>query len=228
MNRDTRYIDESIKLEGIYSECNEHLREQSSKRDQILAFYGAAMGFAIANLDNLKKIENISYVFVIISLSSLILAFVIKNYIFWHDVYVFSARTLQHIMFFDQGRITNNIIRKTYKNTLRKNFGIKNYFGKTEVKMLNIYLLISSLNIYLIFYFSDKLGGYFIVAVCLNIAYITWININTFKMIEKNFVAYDKESNHKENIFFPWCIDLYSKEKDIVENIDVFYSKTKN
>ncbi|MGL5480064.1 MAG: hypothetical protein ACRDCB_13570, partial [Clostridium sp.] len=56
--------------------------------------------------------------------------------------------------------------------------------------------------------------------------YITWININTFKMIEKNFVAYDKESNHKENIFFPWCIDLYSKEKDIVNTINITNPKT--
>ena len=43
-------------LKAIYSEGNNHLREQTTKRDQVLAAYFILISFYITNLTTLKRI----------------------------------------------------------------------------------------------------------------------------------------------------------------------------
>ncbi|MGL4875406.1 MAG: hypothetical protein ACRC30_12220 [Clostridium sp.] len=211
------FLDESISLEGIYSECNEHLREQDRKRDQIIGFYGAIIGVIIGSINILVKINYIYIAYFVFILASWTLGFILINYMKWHTIYNYSAITLQNVMFFKQEKISQKFINRVYRTVLqRSGFSFKKYGGKTESKIFNLYLIVSSVNhfifVYLIVVQTKKWGYIYvlgIVAIIATIFYIVYLNYIAYKTLSDVF-------NYENLEQVPsWSIDLFSCEEDL-------------
>lgn len=207
------FVDESISLDGIYSECNEHLREQDRKRDQIIGFYGAIIGIIIGNIENILKIQHIYIMYTFFVIASWILASILMKYMYWHTIYNYSAITLQNIMFFKQTKIKQRVVNEIfYKLSEDENFNFRKYMEKTESKIINLYLMISSMNHFILAYLIAKqtkisFNILLIIAIVVTILYIIIVNYKGYKSLKNVF-----KSNQDYNKVPSWCINLYGRE----------------
>lgn len=218
---DNKYIDDSINLEGIYEQCNEHLREQDRKRDQLLAFFGSVLGLILANIESLSKLKYIEFIYLWFILITFILAFVMINYMKWHSIYNYSAITLQNIMLFKHINITQNMVNAIYnKVSQNNNFNVKYYLNKTETKIFNVYLTISVTNIFIYVYFlSLKTTSsllhliYIIGAFVISFVYFFLMNIKAYNVLKCIF----KPTNIDHTKVPSWIINLYDCEVYLCE-----------
>lgn len=209
---DDSYIDEAINLDGIYEQCNEHLREQDKKRDQLIVFYGAIIGIIVGNINELKTMSYIPLILTIFIVFSIVLGFIMLNYMKWHTLYNNSAITLQIIMGIREKEVNQKMIDKIFKEVSKKSkFKWSDYFKKTETKMLNLYLLVSSINFYLLFYtiseqFKNNILGIFIMILpsVMAVIYIYVLNSCAMKILKKIF---------RGEVDAPWCVNLYGNDK---------------
>ncbi|WP_052342629.1 NUDIX hydrolase [Bacillus sp. EB01] len=215
-----KYLDENISLEVIYEQCNEHLREQDKKRDQLLAFYGTIIGLVIANIDKLAKVDFIEFLYIPFVFIGIMLAYVLVNYMKWHSVYNYSAITLQNLMFFKQKNISQPLVNKIYYQTMNQvKMNFHHYIKKTESRIFNIYILLSASNFFI--YASLLLNKHnynklvlLAAAVICAIVYIVYMNYKALQTLKDTFETPVNPDNCPS-----WVINLFTQEREIGRGI---------
>lgn len=225
-NSSLNFIDDSISLEGVYEQCNEHLREQDRKRDQLIGFYGAIIGLLLSNLDKLIEIPSLHWIYLLFIFSSWMLGSILINYLKWHSIYNYSAITLQNLMFFKQENITQHMVNQIFYNiSYAKNYNLRYYFKKTETKILNLYLFISCINHYIFVYLVitniPSASTYYqlliILATFVSLAYIFYINYLGYTSLKQ--ILHRSEKVDTNTPIPSWCINLYQYESQIKEQL---------
>lgn len=214
---DNEFIDESINLDGIYEQCNEHLREQDKKRDQLLAFFGAVMGLVVANITALAKVNYIEFIYPFFIIAGWLLSDIMINYMKWHSIYNYSAITLQNLMFFKQKNVHQSMINKLYHRISRnKDFNINYYLRKAETKVFNIYTILSSINLFIYAYilslkFPYKWFNrvYILCALLITIISIIIMNLKAYRVLNGIFKPKVQDDSLET---LSWCLNLYEHE----------------
>lgn len=128
-------------LVTVYEQCNEHLREQSKKRDQVIAFYLVVLSFYFGSYSTLNRLldgpyTQILFNIVIVCISGMTIR-TLSGLRSWHIQYINAALTLNYLLIrnIDSTEEINRVTRifnymarrKMQKVTSRKIFsGVEN------------------------------------------------------------------------------------------------------
>ena len=89
--------EDKITLQAIYTECNNHLRENDRKRDQLISFYLVPVGGLLALINSANNTSVHGLVIpasILLSLLGIILILNVTEHRLWHTRYSFTSRLL--------------------------------------------------------------------------------------------------------------------------------------
>lgn len=113
-------------LMSVYERCNEHIKEQSSKRDQTIAFYLVILSFYIGSYTSFSKMISSQY-------SAIFLNLVICM-IGGMTIRTLSGLRSWHMQYTDSALALNKIISRDEFDFNEVNERIKNFFNEKNEK----------------------------------------------------------------------------------------------
>ncbi len=174
--------------EIIYSECNTHLREQDTKRDQIVAFFIALTGF-VSGMDFFNKN---SYAFIlsfVLFLLGCLMSIILVRYKMWHEKYVLAAITVSAAMKNNRDCTINEFSEYFNESIKKKRVNSKEVFISSESMILNSFLLCNTINLFLGFFYLDI---NFIWLIPIITVYFILFNFNLYRSMKKLYSANTK------------------------------------
>lgn len=187
----------------LYQQCNVHLIEGDKKRDQILVLFMSITGIYIANLDKLNSMNFVNILSLLMVLMGTIFSAVIIKYRKWHIKYALACIVIQRLMFTKDKDINQQYITNILKSVV-KELSFKGFLKETETWILNLFLVINSINIY-IFQVSLELN---LASVYITIIiYFVVTNIIYYRSIKK---LCNKKKIDSIDI---WIIDLFGSKE---------------
>ncbi len=117
-------------LMSVYERCNEHIKEQSSKRDQTIAFYLVILSFYIGSYTSFSKMISSQY-------SAIFLNLVICM-IGGMTIRTLSGLRSWHMQYTDSALALNKILSRDDFDFSKVNEKIKAFFDEKKIKYQNM------------------------------------------------------------------------------------------
>jgi hypothetical protein len=210
-----------MRLEQIYTECNNHLREIDKNRNQTINFYLVAIGAYIAFLDNFSQDIQLIMISLLLFILGVIQALNLIDHRKWHTRYSFTARLLTVLSKNKPSNYTQ--VERKQRALKLKELGIhenkkflsrawlKSYLLGTEFKTYNAFLVIAFIPIgTLILFLRIKSGP-----IIGGLDYILMILILIIYGILLNFIAALILFNaHSKSPWADWLLDGILRTKE--------------
>ena len=143
-------------LKAIYSEGNNHLREQTTKRDQVLAAYFILISFYITNLTTLKEFDSSLSLYnglgIMIFFIGIIVCFVIVEFRVWHQIYLDALKITTYLLTHKENYQTVYDVKATidnyYSSFKKEKFNYSKFFSGSDNKIMTALFFIVGTTIY--------------------------------------------------------------------------------
>lgn len=143
-------------LRAIYAEGNTHLREQTSKRDQVIAAYFVLISFYITNLPALKEFDEKQSLFnglgIMIFFIGLFICLVLIELRVWHYIYIdtlkITTELLSHSHEYETLEKISDRVNQYYANLGDEKFEFRRFFYGSDNKILGAMFLLVGTTIY--------------------------------------------------------------------------------
>ena len=140
-------------LKAIYSEGNNHLREQTTKRDQVLAAYFILISFYITNLTTLKEFDSSLSLYnglgIMIFFIGIIVCFVIVEFRIWHQIYLDALKITTYLLTHKENYQTVYDVKATidnyYSSFKKEKFNYSKFFSGSDNKIMTALFFIVSM-----------------------------------------------------------------------------------
>lgn len=141
----------------LATDANEHLREQDRKRDQILAFFAALIGFVLTQYSELKERPLGHVIYLVMFVAGVLVSAITIRYKSWHEKYVIAAIVAYKMVnTVREDPSERDLLLKAYTQTVsEKGLGMKDIFVSSESLILNAFFLLNSINL---FFFAFAAG----------------------------------------------------------------------
>ena len=187
-------------LMSVYERCNEHIKEQSSKRDQTIAFYLVILSFYIGSYASFTKMiasQNAAiFLNIVICMIGGMTIRTLSGLRSWHVQYTHSALVLNKILSkddFDFSKVTNKIKDLFLeKNIKDENMSLSRMLKGVENRVIFCMILISGFpvtilvkEIFILFKVNDQ-ALTATVKVLFYVIYVLYYLFNTRKVIRSS------------------------------------------
>ncbi len=140
----------------VYEEAHQHLRATDSKRDQIIGFYIAFLGFLLSTSDKIVGVlpeQVILFLLGILTILGIVVGGVVNQLRFWHTVYVNTAIVIQNLVF-HKSQLSEEKIKETWEayQTSIKSIKKKWSLGTEDLTLIG-FLIVALLPLSLLLYY---------------------------------------------------------------------------
>jgi hypothetical protein len=161
-------MDNVNKYKVFYIECNTHLRQQDTKRDQNIVFFSSVTGIVVSLSSSFSLPW---FIFLFLFLVGLFININLIRYKSWHEKYVIAANVIGKAMNYTD-MVTKEKFNEFLMSSLQhKKLTFNNVYWSSESMTIGIYMLINSVNIIMALMMS--LTIYIIEMLIIKIAIIT-------------------------------------------------------